>query len=162
MSLPKVPQHLAWHETLELHELVSLQTGQLIACKQKLPTLADEGLQTLFRAAIQTLEQNLNELLAYYPEAPAASRNKNAELPVLEAGQLLAFAKTAVRGYACALTETATPRLRATFVKHLLRAVEFHAKVFNRMYADGAYPAYDLKELLENDAANARAALSLE
>ncbi|MBV6713242.1 spore coat protein [Paenibacillus chitinolyticus] len=162
MSLPKVPKHLAWHETLELHELVSLQTGQLIAFKQKLPTLTDEGLQTLFREAIQTLEQNLNELLAYYPKAPASSRNKNPEPPVLEAGQLLGFAKTAVRGYACALTETATPRLRATFVKHLLRAVEFHAKVFNRMYADGAYPAYDLKELLENDAANARAALSLE
>lgn len=156
------PGHLAWHETLELHELVAFQTGQLISFKKKFPTLTDPGLRALYGEAIQSIELNLRELLQFYPQAPGLERNTgDVELPAAESGQLLGFAKTAVRNYSIAITETATPELRCVFVKQLMQAIQFHAKVFHYMYQRGFYPAYNLEQLLLGDVKNAVAALNL-
>jgi len=155
-------KYLAWHETLEMHELVAFQTGQLVSFKKKLPTLQDPALRALYAEAIAALEHNLRDLLAFYPKAPAPHRDhEEIELPGAESAQLLGVLKTAVRNYAIAITETATPELRATFVKHLTAAIALHAKVFYFMLERGFYPSYNLDQLLATDVKNAHAALSL-
>lgn len=84
-------------------------------------------------------------------------------LPVgFYAADLLIFAKTSVRNYAIAITETATPILRDTLNKQLQRAITMHGRIFNYMYDKGLYPAYDLKKLLQNDINNARKALDMK
>ncbi|WP_438449049.1 spore coat protein [Gorillibacterium sp. sgz5001074] len=156
--------HLAWHETMELHELVAFQTGQLVAFKKKLPSLQDPELQGLYAEAIRSIESNLRQLLQFYPYAPGMERHAPAGHPELigaESAQLLGFAKTAVRNYSIAITETATPELRCVFVAHLMQAIEFHAKVFNFMLVRGLYPAYNLDQLLAGDVKNAAQALAL-
>jgi spore coat protein F len=155
-------KHLAWHETLELHELVAFQASQLVSFKKKFPSLQDPVLRTLYAEAISALTQHIQELLQYYPHAPTMERNGEiVELPGAESGQLLGFAKTAIRNYALAITETATPQLRETFQRHLFNAIGLHARVFGFMYERGYYPAYDLQQLLNNDVRNARIALML-
>ncbi|MNI86908.1 Spore coat protein F precursor [compost metagenome] len=77
------------------------------------------------------------------------------------AGQLLGFAKTAVRSYAIGITETTTPQLRATLQKQLNACIALHGKVFYFMLERGLYPSYDLPKLLSNDVATANKALSL-
>lgn len=160
---PGYSAHLAWHETLELHELVAFQTGQLVSFKKKLPTLQDPGLRALYTEAVITIERNLCELLQFYPHAAGLERNAadDVELPTAESAQLLGFAKTAVRNYSIAITETATPQLRTVFVNQLLQAIQFHAKVFHFMFQRGYYPAYNLELLLAGDVKNAMAAMSL-
>jgi len=158
---PAHVKYLAWHETLELHELVAFQTGQLVAFKKKLPSLDDPTLRALYVESIAALEMNLRELLAFYPKAPVFARNEEPELPAVESAQLLGVVKTAVRNYAIAITETATPELRAVLLKHLTAAVALHAKVFHFMLERGYYPAYNLDQLLAGDVRNAHAALSL-
>jgi spore coat protein F len=156
------PNHLAWHETMELHELVALQTAQLVAFKKKLPSLQDPGLRTLYTETIQSLEHNIRELLYFYPLAPMVDQQRDIpELPGIESAHLLGCLKTNVRTYAIAITEAATPRLRDTFHKHLDQAIALHGRVFYFMYQRGYYPAYNLNLLLENDVKNARLALSL-
>lgn len=156
------PPHLAWHETLELHELVAFQASQLVAFKKKFPSLQDPALKALYAEAIQNLEMNLQELLQFYPLTPSADRHmEHPELVGPESGQLLGFAKTAVRNYAIAITETATPQLRNTFQKHLNNGICFHAKVFQFMLERGLYPAYNLEQLLAGDVKNAMGALAL-
>jgi len=154
-------KHLAWHETMELHELVAGQTNQLMALKMQIGHVQDPTLHGLYAEAIQGLEQNLNELLPFYPQAPETRKEKGEELSGFYSGNLLGIAKTAVRNYAYAITETATPVLRDTFQKQLLRAIQLHAKVFNYMLERGFYPAYNLQQLLANDQANAKKALSM-
>jgi spore coat protein F len=159
---PGQPKYLAWHETLELHELVAFQTSHLVAFKKKLPSLQDPALRTLYTETVKGLEMNLRELLQYYPQAPIHNRGgEDVEFPGAESAQLLGFAKTAVRNYAIAITETATPQLRDTFHKHLNACIGLHAKVFNFMLERGYYPSYHLEQLLANDVKNAHTALSL-
>ncbi|GGA41946.1 hypothetical protein GCM10007416_13590 [Kroppenstedtia guangzhouensis] len=55
-SHPK--QRLAWHETLEWHELVAFQSGGLMRLKK------------IYMVFIQGLTANLKELMAFYPAAP--------------------------------------------------------------------------------------------
>lgn len=155
------PGHLAWHETLELHELTAFQANALVGFKSKLGAIPDPALKALYAEAIRNVETNLRELLRFYPQAPSPQHRKSAmpEPAAAEAGQLLGFAKTSVRNYAIAITETATPQLRETFRKQLLLAIGLHEKVFNYMYERGMYPAYDLGQLLANDVRNANAAL---
>jgi spore coat protein F len=154
------PKHLAWHETMELHELVAFQSVQLLAFKKKLPSLQDPAVRSLYMEAIQGMEQNLRELLQYYPLAPSMERSERPDLSALEAAHLLVCAKTSVRNYATAITETATPQLRETFQRHLLKAIDLHAKVFYFLYQRGLYPAYDLQQLLASDINLANTALS--
>lgn len=73
----------------------------------------------------------------------------------------MAFSKTAVRNYAIAITETATPALRQTLNKQMQNAINTHEMVFTFMYKKGLYPAYDLKKLLQNDMNIANKALKM-
>lgn len=155
------PNHLAWHETMELHELVAFQSTHLAGFKRMLPEIHDSSLRTLYAETIQCLEQNLRELLKFYPLAPAIQRSAGPDMTLVEAASLLGFFKTAVRTYAAAITETATPQLREVFQRHLQNAIHFHEKVFYFMYNHGYYPAYNLDKLLEGDVKNANAALMM-
>ncbi|MBY0014674.1 spore coat protein [Paenibacillus typhae] len=156
-------QHLAWHETLELHELTAYQSNQLIHFKMVVQDVKDPQLNALYVETIQSVERNLRELLQYYPLAPTGIRKdtNGINLTAFYAGQLLGFAKTAVRSYAIGITETATPQLRDTLQKQLNAAIDLHAKVFNFMLERGLYPSYDLPKLLQNDVNTANKALSL-
>lgn len=156
-------QHLAWHETLEMHELTAYQSNQLTHLKMCLPDIKDPQLQALYAGAIKGVEQNLKELLQYFPKAPQGTRGSSVDMDMTAfyAGQLLGFAKTSVRSYAIAITETATPQLRDTLQKQLNAAIVLHGKVFRFMYERGLYPSYDLPKLLSNDVTMANKAISL-
>ncbi|WP_047014057.1 spore coat protein [Paenibacillus sp. IHB B 3415] len=155
--------HLAWHETLELHELTAYQTNQLTLFKMVHTDVKDPQLHALYLETIGAVEQNLKELLQYFPLAPQGTRNssKDQDMTAFYAGLLLGFAKTAVRSYAIGITETATPSLRETLQKQLNAAILLHGKIFYFMLERGLYPAYDLPKLLSNDVAAANKALSL-
>lgn len=161
-SLKRQPQHLAWHETLEIHELVAFQSIGLMKLKKSIGNVQDERLRGLYQNTIQGLQTNLQELLQFYPLAPRS----DASTPNIEtgfyAGDLLSLAKTSVRNYAIAITETATPAVRETLTNHLQKAIQTHADVFNFMYENGLYPAYDMNRLLENDTMIARNAIEMD
>ncbi|GIO85134.1 spore coat protein [Paenibacillus faecis] len=158
---PMPHKHLAWHETMELHELVAFQSSHLVLFKKLCPTIQDPTLRCLYEETICVLEQNLKDLLKFYPMAPTAHRSHFPDPTAFEAANLLGFFKTAVRTYAIAITETATPSLRETFLRHLNTGVALHAKVFNFMYSNGYYPSYNLEHLLANDIQMASAALRM-
>ncbi|MFT4415241.1 spore coat protein [Fredinandcohnia humi] len=152
---------LAWHETLELHELVAFQSIGLMKIKDAIGKVQDSQLKKLYEQTIQDLEANLKELLAFYSMTPRGEVDERRLDNAFYAGDLLAFAKTAVRNYAIAITETATPQLRNVLTKQLQKAILNHAKVYNYMYKNGYYPSYDLEKLLTNDVALAKKALSM-
>ncbi|AOZ94770.1 spore coat protein [Paenibacillus crassostreae] len=156
-------QHLAWHETLEMHELTAYQSNQLIHFKMVVNDIKDPQLHALYMEAIKGVEKNLKELLQYFPMAPQGTRGgtTGVDLTAFYAGQLLGFAKTSVRSYAIAITETATPALRDTFQKQLNAAIQLHGKIYYFMLERGLYPSYDLPKLLSNDVAMANKAISL-
>ncbi|CAH0192421.1 spore coat protein [Peribacillus simplex] len=141
--------HLAWHETLELHEWVGAQSNALI--------IKDPILKTIYKQTIDTLTQNIMELLQFYPLTPKAGRD---DASAAAAGELLSFAKSSIKSYALAITETATSSLRKVFKKHLNGAIDTHAKIFSYLYERNLYPAYDLNQLLQNDVDVANKALS--
>ncbi|WP_339216147.1 spore coat protein [Ornithinibacillus sp. FSL M8-0202] len=163
MSMDRQPQHLAWHETLEIHELVAFQSVGLMKLKKAIGSVEDPRLRTLYQNTIQGLERNLQELLQFYALAPRADQSSHHELDTgFYAGDLLAFAKTSVRNYAIAITETATPAVRETLARHLQNAIKTHADVFNFMYENSFYPSYDIERLLENDMVNATKAIEMD
>ncbi|WP_237167783.1 spore coat protein [Paenibacillus yonginensis] len=157
------PQHLAWHETLELHELTAFQSNHLVLFKMLLTDVTDPELKALYVETIKCIEGNLKELLKYYPKAPEGTRgeSKGMDMTGVYAGLLLGFAKTAIRSYAIGITETSTPALRETLHKQLDNAIKLHAKIFHFMQERGLYAAYDLPKLLENDINQANKAISL-
>lgn len=157
------PGHLAWHETLDMHELVAFQANGLMKLKKFYPEVKDAELRSIYEQTIKGIESNLKELLRFYSLAPREEDTD--DIRSLDAGffsgDLLGFAKTAVRSYAIAITETATPVLRETLNRQLQKAIETHATIFNYMYKRGLYPAYNLEKLLQNDVKNANKALKM-
>jgi spore coat protein F len=157
--------HLAWHETLETHELVALQSISLIQLKRAVKNVEDTALRTLYVQSIRALEGNLRELLAFYPKAPHPSMRDHHHAQAPEtgffAGNLLGMAKTLVRNYAIAITETSTPNLREVLTKQMLAVIHLHAQVFYFMLERNYYPSYDLNQLLATDVQNAEFALSM-
>lgn len=155
---------LAWHETLEIHELVASQANALMRLKMSIKKIADSQLRSIYHNAIQNMEINLQELIQFYPSAPVPHQREDdadRETSALFAGELLGLSKALVRNYALAITETATPVLRKTLTNHLLRAVKGHEEIYRYMYSKGMYPSYDLERLLKNDLQNAQKALSM-
>jgi spore coat protein F len=154
--------YLAWHETLELHELVAFNSIGLMKLKRGIKEIQDNNLKGIYQQTIKELEMNVKELLQFYPQAPHpnnSSEYRNADSFL--AGDLLAFAKTAVRNYGIAITETATPALRGVLKKQLNQAINCHERIFSYMYNNGLYPSYNLNELLQNDMMLAKKALSM-
>lgn len=87
--------HLAWHETLELHELVAAQSNALMKFKIAYPKIKDPILKTIYKQTIDTLTQNIMELLQFYPLTPKTGRDDDAsrdETSAAAAGELLGFA----------------------------------------------------------------------
>jgi spore coat protein F len=154
-------QRLAWHETLELHELVALQSNGLINLKKNARKITDPELQNLYVQGIQALENNVQELIRFFPAAPIYRDEDMRADNAFYAGTLLGLAKTAVRNYALAITESATPAVRAVLNKHLQAAIQLHGQVFYYMYKRGLYPAYDLHQLLTNDVNLAQKVLNM-
>ncbi|MDY0407736.1 spore coat protein [Virgibacillus soli] len=164
------PNHLAWHETLELHEIVAMQSTALMKMKLFMGEIKDRAVRNLYREGINNTEKELRELLKFYSLAPREEELLDEDFQEddfrqIDAGfyaaVLLSHSKTAVKTYAAAITETATPRLRKTFTTQLQRCIQFHEKVFNYMFEQGLYPAYDLKRLLEGDVQRANKALNM-
>lgn len=49
---------LAWHETLEMHELVAFQSNGLIKLKKMIREVKDPQLRQLYSVSIQAVETN--------------------------------------------------------------------------------------------------------
>jgi spore coat protein F len=155
---------LAWHETLELHEMVAFQSTGLMKLKMSINKVSDRELRELYRNCIMDLEGNLKELLRFYPSAPGFQAREDEDVREdigFFAADLLALSKALVRNLSVAITETATPALRKTFTKQLTGAIHGHERIFNYMLKHGYYPAYDLGKLLGHDMEIAQKALRM-
>ncbi|WP_138419456.1 spore coat protein [Aquibacillus sediminis] len=152
---------LAWHETLELHELVAFSSIGLMKLKNALVEIQCPTLKSIYIQTIKELEMNIKELLQFYPSTPRNEDDTREMDKAFYAGDLLAFSKTAVRNYAVAITETATPELRNVLAKQIQLAINCHARIFNYMYERSYYPSYNLPKLLNNDVNLAQKALSM-
>lgn len=155
-------KHLAWHETMEIHELVAFQSIGLMKLKKAYREIKDPELKGIYEQSINGISKNIRELLQFYPMAPKPERldeERNDGLPFYS-GDLLGLAKTSVRNYAIAITETATPSLRKILTQQLLGAIDLHSKIYQYMYNKGYYPSYNLNKLLSNDRNLANKALS--
>lgn len=159
------PNHLAWHETLEIHELIAFQSVGLMKLKDSYANISDSTLKNLYKQAIEGLSGNIEELLKFLSMAPTPTtrssdfefeRNQSHDYYI---GDLLALIKSGIKNYAVAITETATPALRTTLKTQLTRSIDLHAKIFNYMQNEDMYPAYDFEQLLKNDTELARKAL---
>ncbi|EKN71365.1 spore coat protein F [Neobacillus bataviensis LMG 21833] len=156
---------LAWHETLELHEIVAFQSVGLMKLKMSIKKVTDHDLKELYTMCIHDLEKNLKELLKFYPSAQGYQAREEEDLREdmgFFSADLLGLSKELVRCLAAAITETATPALRKTFTNQLMGAIHGHERVFNYMHKHGYYPAYDLGHLLGHDIENAQKALRMK
>ncbi|WP_342564931.1 spore coat protein [Paenibacillus sp. FSL R7-0345] len=78
------------------------------------------------------------------------------------ATDMLLSAKTAVRTYAIALTETATPKVHKVLKAQLDTAIETHQKIAAYMIENEMYHPYDITEQVEHDLKKAETALELQ
>jgi len=158
------PAHLAWHETLELHEITAMQSTALMKLKLFVGSIKDSTLMHLYRQNIADFEVNLRELVRFYPKA---ARFESEEAMVREvddsffAAELLSCIKALIKSLAAAITETATASLKEVFIKQLHKSIQSHTKIFNYMHRNGLYPAYDLPKLLEADQRRAAKAIEM-
>lgn len=77
------------------------------------------------------------------------------------ATDFLISAKNGVINYTMALTETATPEIRATLRKQLNEAIATHEVIANYMMKNGYYHAYNPQEQFKVDIQTTDMALSL-
>jgi spore coat protein F len=153
---------LAWHETLELHEITAFNSIGLMKLKKGVSEIQDAQLKKIYHQTIKELEMSIKELLQFFPFAPKPEHSSEYRMDTgFFAGDLLAFTKTGVRNYAVAITETATPQLRDVLTKQLNLMIKAHERIFLFMYKNGHYPSYDMKKLIEHDVMMAQKALSM-
>ncbi|MGD6804440.1 spore coat protein [Rossellomorea vietnamensis] len=77
------------------------------------------------------------------------------------ATDLLIAAKSGVRNYAMAITETGSPEIKEVMTKHLEEALDLHEKISSYMVERGWYHAYDTNEQLDLNLQNIDTALKL-
>jgi len=77
------------------------------------------------------------------------------------ATDLLIAAKSGVRNYAIALTETASLDVRTVLRRHLEDAIRTHEQITEYMMEKGWYHVYDVPEQIRLDIQNAETALNL-
>jgi len=77
------------------------------------------------------------------------------------ATDLLISAKSGVRNYAMAVTESGTPEIKHTLTRHLEEALDMHEKISNYMVSKGWYHAYDTKEQIQLNLQNINTAMNL-
>ncbi|TMW71209.1 spore coat protein [Alteribacter natronophilus] len=75
------------------------------------------------------------------------------------ATDLLVSSKAAVRNYAVAITETASPEVHKMLKKQLDEAIEAHHKIATYMIENEMYHAYDVSEQIDHDLKKADVAL---
>jgi len=92
---------------------------------------------------------------------PSIENVTNALDDLAIATDFLLSAKAAVRNYAVAITETATPEVRKILKKQLDTAIETHEKIAQYMIDNEMYHAYDIKEQINHDIKKADNALDL-
>ncbi|WNC17578.1 spore coat protein [Brevibacillus brevis] len=74
---------------------------------------------------------------------------------------LLISAKSGVRNYAMAITETGSPEIKATLAKHLDEAIDLHEKISTYMIERGWYHPWNVDEQIKLDQQNIQTALNL-
>ncbi|MCG7333005.1 spore coat protein [Salinicoccus roseus] len=79
----------------------------------------------------------------------------------LIATEMLVSAKAAVRTYAVALTEAASPEVRDVLKRQLTQAVNQHARIADYMMENGMYHAHNVKDQLKNDKKKVKAVKKL-
>lgn len=77
------------------------------------------------------------------------------------ASDLLIAAKTGVRNYAFAVTETATPEVRSVLRSQLREAIDMHEEITNYMMDRGWYHPFDANEQIKLDLQKGQTALNL-
>ncbi|SES13288.1 similar to spore coat protein [Gracilibacillus ureilyticus] len=77
------------------------------------------------------------------------------------ATDLLVSAKAAVRNYAVAITETASPEIHKVLKKQLNDAIDLHHKIATYMIDKELYHAYDINEQVEHDLKKADLAMDM-
>jgi similar to spore coat protein len=73
----------------------------------------------------------------------------------------LIAAKTGIKTYAVALTESATPEIKTVLAKHLEEAVLTHETIANYMMQKGYYHPYDPNQQIQLDLTNMQNALNI-
>lgn len=79
----------------------------------------------------------------------------------LIAMDLLIASKTGIKLYAVAVTESATPEVKAVLQRHLEEAIDTHEKMTAYMMQRGYYHPYHLSEQVQLDRTNAQTALNI-
>ena len=74
---------------------------------------------------------------------------------------LLISAKSGVRNYAMALTESGTPEIKHTLARHLEEALDMHERISNYMMEKGWYHAFDTNEQIQLNLKNMDTAMKL-
>ncbi|RLL48302.1 spore coat protein [Oceanobacillus piezotolerans] len=77
------------------------------------------------------------------------------------ATDLLVSAKAAVRNYAVAITETASPEIHKVLKKQMDDAIDLHHKIATYMIENEMYHAYNVKEQVEHDCKKADLAMKM-
>jgi len=78
------------------------------------------------------------------------------------ATDLLFSAKSGIRNYANALTETHSQEVRNVLKKQLLNAISFHEQIANYMISNGYYNVNDINEQITIDINNAEKTLNMD
>jgi similar to spore coat protein len=74
---------------------------------------------------------------------------------------LLINAKSGVRNYAMAVTECATPDIKAVLTKQLDEAIATHEKITSYMMSRGLYKPYNINEQIQLDLQNIQTAMNI-
>ncbi|MFB1098082.1 MULTISPECIES: spore coat protein [Bacillaceae] len=74
---------------------------------------------------------------------------------------LLIAAKSGVRNYAMAVTESGTPEIKEILTRHLIEAIDMHESISAYMEEKGWYHAWDTNEQINIDLNNIDTALKL-
>ncbi|MFP3123595.1 spore coat protein [Ectobacillus funiculus] len=78
------------------------------------------------------------------------------------ATDMLIAAKSAIKQYALAITETATPEIRSTLTQHLEDCINFHKQISDYMVNKGYYFPLDTSKQVQVDTDMADQALKLQ
>lgn len=76
------------------------------------------------------------------------------------AADIMLAAKSGIKNYAAALSETATPHLRSILKSQLNDAINIHEKITNYMLDKGYYDAYNPTDQIQADVSTAETILN--
>jgi similar to spore coat protein len=74
---------------------------------------------------------------------------------------LLMAAKTGIKMYAVAATESATDEVKSTLIRHLNESIDAHEKLTAYVMQRGFYHPYNMQEQIQLDRTNAQTALNI-